>query len=191
MKNMQLIQYVLDNLYELETFSREYFGKFDHTLSGDYFNYITDDVSFSFEDMVLRVFVRDKNQYLQIDIDTNAFWFNFSTPPVLITTGEGTYLYYQNEKHRFRLRNVSNLDVNYDPKDYLTDETNFQGSTIMSIPDVDTLTEICEVGEYMLENTYKLRSTIPFELWNQIPFEQYFDSCSYSMENAREIHSQY
>lgn len=188
---MQLIQYVLDNLYELETFSREYFDKFDYTLSGDYFNYIADDVSFSFEDMVLRVFVRDKNQYLQIDIDTNAFWFNFSTPPVLITTGAGTYLYYQNEKHRFRLRNVSNLDVNYDPKDYLTDETNFQGSTIMSIPGVDTLTEICEVGEYMLENTYKLRSTIPFELWNQIPFEQYFDSCSYSMENAREIHTQY
>lgn len=180
MTNFNFIDAIINGMSELRRFNSIVMDEHDCSIPDDYFDWQNiHHYEFNYSDMILTMWNYD-NQFLQIDIDTNAFFFN-SAPPIQLSTGEGTIMFYSVEREKMLLENIHEPNVYYDPEHYLSEETNFQGSTLVNIPDAHTLSQMLSIAEHMKTNYYKLRTDIPFDKWQNLPIGEYFDVCSERM----------
>lgn len=185
MTNLNFIESIIDGISELKQFDHSVLMKHDCSLPDDYFDWNNiHNYEFNYSDMILTMW-NDDAQFLQIDIDTNAFFFN-TAHPVQLSTGEGTIMFYSVEQEKMLLENSYEPTVYYDPCQFMSEETNFQGSTLVNIPDSVTLIHMWDIAEHMRTNYYKLRTNIPFENWQKLPVGEYFDVCSQRMNSDYE-----
>lgn len=177
MTNWNFVEAIISGMGELSQFVHNH----DSSLPDDYFDWKNiHHYEFNYNDMILTVWNYDK-QFLQIDIDTNAFFFNSGISPIQISTGDRTIMFYSIEMQKIVLSNLDEPGVLYDPNDYMTEEANFQGSTLMDIPDTQTLSQMMDILENMKTNCYKLRTNISFDQWQNLPIGEYFDVCKERM----------
>lgn len=181
MTNFNFIDAIINGMSELRRFNSTVMDEHDCSIPDDYFDWKNiHHYEFNYNDMILTVWNYDK-QFLQIDIDTNAFFFNSGISPIQISTGEGTIMFYSIEKEQFLLMNQNEPEVLYDPCQFMSEETNFQGSTIVDIPDAETLIQMWDIVYHMQTNYYKIRTNIPFDKWQNLPIGEYFDVCKERM----------
>lgn len=181
MTNMNFIDAIISGMGDLRQFDFNTLMEHDCSLPNDYFDWQNiHHYEFNYSDMILTVTNYEK-QFLQIDIDTNAFFFNSDSSPIQISTGEGTIMFYSIEKDQLLLINLNDPEVLYDPCQFMSEETNFQGTTIVDIPDALPLIEMWDIGYHMKTNCYKLRTNIPFDKWQNLPIGEYFDVCKERM----------
>lgn len=182
MNNWNFVEEIISGMGKLRSFDLRNLVRHDSSLPDDWFDWETiHGYDFNYSDMTLTM-RNPSRQYIQIDIDTNAFFFNATSfSAIQMSTGPGTELFLQMPEEQFMLRNRNNLDELFDPQDYITDETNFQGSTILDIPDSNTIIQMCSIAEFMKTNRYKIRTNVPYELWQKFPIGEYFDVCSERM----------
>ena len=183
MTNMNFIDAIISGMGDLRQFDFNTLMEHDCSLPNDYFDWQNiHHYEFNYSDMILTVWNYDK-QFLQIDIDTNAFFFNSGLSPIQLSTGDGTIMFYSIEQDKMVLMNIGKPDVFYDPEEYMTEATNFQGSTIMDIPDAQTLSQMWNILDNMKNNHYKLRTNIQFDKWQNLPIGEYFDVCKERMSS--------
>lgn len=182
MNNYDFIATIISGVSELRQFDHKHLMAHDYSLPDDFFDWKNIfDYEFNYSDMIITAWNYDK-QFLQIDIDTNAFFFNSSnTSPIEISTGEGSVMFYSIEQEKILLKNLNEPGISYDPNEFLTDETNFQGSTLVNIPDAESLQQMLKIAEEMKHNHYKLRTNISFDAWQKLPIDEFFDVCSWRM----------
>ena len=127
----------------------------------------------------------DKDRYLLLDTDRNAFQYSTPTfPGIFMKVSDGLYLTYSppdisqtmigldSRVLLFQPRNPSDV---YDPYEFLTEEMHFQASTVLDIPSIETLREMLDIVEFLIESEFKFRCSMDYDDYQSIQIGRFYN----------------